>query len=279
MLESDDQLTSGDDVVAVFWTGGWDSTMRVLDLVVHYGCRVQPIYIVDRTRRSWSIELERMDLIREKLQSDYPDRASGLLPMNRIELSDLDTSKLENHPYFDFAERFNTSPQYAFLSLVSEAAGYPKIEVAMHAEDNASDFEILRENVREVHLGCGATTLEMSEITDPQTPTERAMKVFDTYRLPYLFTHPNELAEMAKSHGLNSMLGLTFTCRIPFRGEPCGVCETCRYAISAGKTEHFSKSALLRYRFAPILNPVWIMIVNPKGGLKAIAKRLRLTQS
>lgn len=275
MSDIHDPLTPDEEAVAVFWTGGWDSTHRVVDLVVHYGCRVQPIYMIDKSRRSWSIEVERMDRIRHHLSTEYPDRNHLLLPTIYIDLPDLEIPQFSNHPYRELASKTGTSIQYLYLSRVSEITGYPRIEVAIHSEDDASDYELLREKSKEVSLDCGASTIEF-EPWDPVSPTEHALKVFETYRLPYMFTHPDELAEMAAEHGLTSMLALTFTCRIPFRGEPCGVCETCRYAIRSGKTDHFPKSALLRYRFAPILTPVWIMIVNPKGGMKQIARKLRI---
>lgn len=275
MSEIHDPSTPDEEEIAVFWTGGWDSTTRVVDLVVHYGCPVQPIYVIDRSRRSWSIEVERMERIRDHLSTKYPERAHLLLPTNFIDRSELETSDLVNHPYLKLASKTGTSTQYAYLSKVSEITGYPKIEVAIHSEDDASTYEVLRERVKEVRLECGATTYEMDP-WEPSTQMEHAMKVFETYRLPYMFTHPDKLASMTADHGLNSLLSLTFTCRIPLRGEPCGVCETCRYAIRSGKTDHFPSSALLRYRFSPILTPVWIMIVNPKGGMKQIARKLRI---
>jgi len=52
--------------VNLLWTGGWDSTFRLLYLVFVEKRRVQPYYIVDTERRSTLNELKTMHLIREK---------------------------------------------------------------------------------------------------------------------------------------------------------------------------------------------------------------------
>ncbi|MFO7857943.1 MAG: hypothetical protein R6V11_03385, partial [Ectothiorhodospiraceae bacterium] len=51
----------------VFWTGGWDSTFRVLDLVLHQGEHVVPFYVRDETRQSIEQETRVMDRLREQI--------------------------------------------------------------------------------------------------------------------------------------------------------------------------------------------------------------------
>ena len=55
------------DMRHVLWTGGWDSTYRVLDLVIIKSIDVQPYYIIDEQRSSTKKELETMELIKEEL--------------------------------------------------------------------------------------------------------------------------------------------------------------------------------------------------------------------
>ncbi|HEY1145990.1 MAG TPA: hypothetical protein VGE84_06590, partial [Allosphingosinicella sp.] len=68
------------DIHKVLWTAGWDSTFRVLDLVLVQGVPVQPIYLVIRQRPSTSLEMAHMYLIRLKLAERSEAAAERLLP-------------------------------------------------------------------------------------------------------------------------------------------------------------------------------------------------------
>ena len=46
--------------INLFWTGGWDSTFRLLQLIIVFRKRVQPYYIIDTTRKSVQNEKQAM---------------------------------------------------------------------------------------------------------------------------------------------------------------------------------------------------------------------------
>jgi len=46
-------VDSGDGpVVNLLWTGGWDSTFRLLQLILDTRATIQPVYVIDTARRS-----------------------------------------------------------------------------------------------------------------------------------------------------------------------------------------------------------------------------------
>ena len=51
--------------INLFWTGGWDSTFRLLQLIIVFRKRVQPYYIIDTTRKSVQNEKQAINKIRE----------------------------------------------------------------------------------------------------------------------------------------------------------------------------------------------------------------------
>lgn len=53
-------------IVKIFWTGGWDSTYRMVELS-QCDVIIQPIYCIDKGRKSSDIELNRIQMITEKL--------------------------------------------------------------------------------------------------------------------------------------------------------------------------------------------------------------------
>ena len=62
----------------VLWTGGWDSTFRVLELVLHWKVSVEPHYVIFHP--SAPQEMAAMDAIRQALGSD----AERILPTRAV---------------------------------------------------------------------------------------------------------------------------------------------------------------------------------------------------
>lgn len=91
MLDAD--RMAGSDAPASFapvnllWTGGWDSSFRLLQLLLLHGRRVVPWYLVDETRASARNELAAMQRIRERLFQEHPHTRSLLEPLRRHDVA------------------------------------------------------------------------------------------------------------------------------------------------------------------------------------------------
>ena len=66
--------------INVLWTGGWDSTYRVLELLFIEKKAVRPHYIVNPNRNSLVNEIRAMNRIRRRVLSDHPGLATDFLP-------------------------------------------------------------------------------------------------------------------------------------------------------------------------------------------------------
>ncbi|NRR75753.1 hypothetical protein HRD57_10360 [Tetragenococcus halophilus] len=62
----------------ILWTGGWDSTFRVLSLVILQNKEVQPYYIIDPGRASNEVELLTMEKIKKEVVRKFPN-TKGLI--------------------------------------------------------------------------------------------------------------------------------------------------------------------------------------------------------
>lgn len=67
------------ETVHLLWTGGWDSTYRLLYLLWE-GKQVQPHYIIDTHRPSSGHELRAMEAIRASINKDIERLPGTLLP-------------------------------------------------------------------------------------------------------------------------------------------------------------------------------------------------------
>lgn len=51
------------NIVTILWTGGWDSTFRLLCLAENEDISIQPVYVIDENRKSKEYELDAMNKI------------------------------------------------------------------------------------------------------------------------------------------------------------------------------------------------------------------------
>jgi len=73
------QTVEGKALVKVLWTGGFDSTYRMVELSRH-DVIVQPYYLSDKIRRSKNLELRAMSEISEDIEND-PGTRCRILPL------------------------------------------------------------------------------------------------------------------------------------------------------------------------------------------------------
>lgn len=67
------------NIVRLLWTSGWDSTFRLLQLVVEKGATVLPIYIIS-DRKSTPTEIETMNKIKKLTYKLFPETVGRILP-------------------------------------------------------------------------------------------------------------------------------------------------------------------------------------------------------
>lgn len=56
------------ETVTLLWSGGWDGTFRLLQLASNPIC-IQPIYVIDRNRKSFEYEQKAMNQIIENIRN------------------------------------------------------------------------------------------------------------------------------------------------------------------------------------------------------------------
>lgn len=77
------------DSVHLLWTGGWESTFQLMQLLIVDRRRVTPVYLIDADRRSTGAELRAMKRIKERLFREYPHTRELLRPTRYFAVADL----------------------------------------------------------------------------------------------------------------------------------------------------------------------------------------------
>jgi hypothetical protein len=207
----------------LLWTGGWDSTFRLLDLVLNQNRAVQPYYVVDRRRRSTPIELATMERIKRVL-ADMDTKAITLIGDTRITEKDdilpdpiitasYERIKSEGH----FGSQYDWLPRYvrqnniegAELSWQKGDRGYARL---LNSLEWNGDAMVLAEK--------------------PASPDH---EIFRPFRFPLVHRTKRDMMEIAMRTGFIHLMNITHFCFNPDRkGRACGVCTPCSLAIEEG---------------------------------------------
>lgn len=211
-------------VVHLLWTGGWDSTYRVCELLVRTDVVVEPHYLVSK-RRSTETELRRMADMRRAMEDIVPSAAMRLKPLIVTEQKDVHVHP-ERHARFQrLRQRRPLGVQYEWLSEYAATMDHP-LELAVHAHDKAHDF--LQDDVRPVTLPYGAVKELVARPGDPD------LELFRPFRFPVFDLSKVGMGERAARLGFDDVMRMTWFCHRPKDGQPCGVCEPCRDAMREG---------------------------------------------
>lgn len=205
----------------MLWTGGWDSTYRVLDVVLRHGHPIQPWYVLDEERASTSREVETMDRIRSVLAQRAPE-VSGLLRETRYVRME------EIHPVAELSRMHRAlaiGSQYDWLARMAEQRNLTRLELGAIGGDAGRLRRLLGEDVEQVEGIIGST---YQVVDHPQNPS---LELFRRFQFPILDLTKHDIRREATRHGMLDLMEMTWFCHTPKDGEPCGMCTPCMVAM------------------------------------------------
>lgn len=227
---------ASDDIPAVntthvLWTGGWDSTYRVLELALVKGVRVQPHYLTDPDRESSGKELEAIEAIR----SAAIERGGAIEPLHVQPIEDVAIPEDAAEKHRQLAGRFHIGPQYLWLSEYARQSGIEDLELSVHYDDRAHSVCVLLQSLEDANEGL---------ITGQDASPENLFRFFS---FPLLDLSKVRMRELAQEHGFDDLMELTWFCHQPTRsGKPCGFCNPCHWTLEEGLGNRLPTAARLR---------------------------------
>jgi hypothetical protein len=240
----DSHEDAGPEVSNLLWTGGWDSTFRLLELLLVYRQPVQPYYLIDPYRASTLHEIRAMARIRQALRRYSPERAATLLPTRMHSTEDLGRDDATREHYESLKRRRNLGAQYEWLALFVARHDVPDLELSVHSDDK---FAFIREVAEKRYT---PRTGEYWKVRAQDVPPEVAL--FRPFAFPMLGCSKVRMREIAHAHGFDDLLDQTWFCHRPIRGRPCGLCAPCGFALDEGMAHRIPASGRLRSRVSPL---------------------------
>ncbi|UHQ20202.1 hypothetical protein LVB87_03295 [Lysobacter sp. KIS68-7] len=212
----------------LLWTGGWDSTFRLLQLLLVNKVPVVPHYLRDPTRKSTSIELATMERIVDLLHARHPHTRNLLLPLRSVSLSEIPSDHVISGALRSVRERVYIGSQYEWLSAYCKHNGIQRMELCVHVDDK-------------VHIVLAPFTAKFQEPgseveirADPRFATTAEFALFRYFSFPLFEVEKVEMGHIAEANGWNQVMEMTWFCHSPVNDKPCGVCGPCVYTIQEG---------------------------------------------
>lgn len=228
----------------VLWTGGWDSTYRVLDLTFNHHVTVRPLYIMDPNRPSVSIEQETMLAIADEVNSRLGKTAILSVEVaNRENVEILDGLESE----IDLIKRdYKIGDQYLWIGSYCLSEGLADVDLCIHSDDKAY--------------------LPIRDYNNKGIP----LSLFSMYNLPLIDETKKGMEQKARKSGFGDILEKSWFCHNPTpRGRPCGQCGPCRWTVKEGLGRRLPLGAKIKYYSFPLRkNLKWYydkMLVSFKG--------------
>lgn len=206
------------------WTGGWDSTFRIIQLYQR-DVIIKPIYVLDHNRKSTDKEIETIGLLTKKIKERFKDSKGEIHSPIFIKRKDIPSNLYLKHIFKLIKKKQPIGKQYYWLA--SLAKRYPNLEQGFHKED--------REQLISIN--------EMTEIKDESggrnwIVNRKKMgflkrQLFKNVRFPLCYISKLEMKTYAEKHGFIDILNETWFCH-KSGDKPCGKCIPCKQYVIDG---------------------------------------------
>lgn len=208
----------------VLWTGGWDSTFRIIQLF-NNNLTLQPLYVIDKGRKSTKKEIETIELLTEEIPLKFKASTGKILPVKFVERDNIPTDFYLKFIYRLIKQGRSIGKQYYWLACLSKS--YDNLEQCFHKEDRGQLISMD----------------ELTEITDETGGRNWVInrkkmgflrsQLFKNVRFPLIYTSKLEMKDYAEKHDFIDIMNKTWFCHRSSE-KPCGECSPCKQYVIDG---------------------------------------------
>ncbi|MBW2977312.1 7-cyano-7-deazaguanine synthase [Candidatus Woesearchaeota archaeon] len=214
-----------EQIIHLLWTGGWDSTFRLLYLLLIERREVQLYYLIQSERPQLVIEIRAMEKIKEIITMRYPSTKKLIKPTIIRNMKDFTE-------YEEIDEMFNN-----LLCLTH--IGWQYVGLSKFAKHyNLNELEIcdVKNDCKNAIAGLIASNCEGKghECKIKNRPDNKNLEMFKPFRFPLIYLSKLEMKYIAKEEGFYDIMKHTWYCGSPKKGNPCGKCRPCTIRKASG---------------------------------------------
>lgn len=234
-------------IVNILWTGGWDSTFRVVSLA-DKEVTIQPYYLCDN-RKSEKLELDSIRKIQQDL-GRHPDTRCTFLPLILHQVKDITPDDQISKDYHTVLKTDFFGSQYDWLARFAKTID--NLELSIHKDDTA--YVIIQKYGK--LISHHDPMIGQYYTIDPEASSPEVNRLFGNFRFPMLEMSKLDMKEWAEQNGYTDIMNKTWFCHKPRNGKPCGTCNPCIYTIEEGLSERLDDEALRRYKMHKRMLPI-----------------------
>lgn len=245
-------MTTNNKSINLLWTGGLDSSFRLLELLLIQKKSVQPYYVYDRRRSSMSMELKAMEKIRELIFEKDQNCEKLLMPTIFKELSEIKPNTSITQTYQRVYSDYSIGIQNEWLARFAEETNITDLELSIEA----------RVNVTHPFNGVVLANLDTEKDGDyynyklQNNPSYPDLSLFKNFRFPLIKRTKTQMLKIAKEHDFMDILQHSWFCHSPVNQKPCGICKPCTIAIGEGLWKRIPVYGLFRYIKVHTIRPL-----------------------
>ncbi|MEY2869919.1 MAG: hypothetical protein RIR01_2422 [Bacteroidota bacterium] len=210
------------EVKNVLWTGGWDSTFRIIQLY-NRGICLQPIYVIDNNRPSTTKEIETIEMLSAKIEEKFSNSKGKILPLKLIKRENIPFNLYLKIVFKIIKKQRKIAKQYYWLACLSKK--YNNLEEGFHRADRVQiiNFEDLIEIKDE--------TQHPNWIVNPKKTDFFRRQIFKNIRFPLANISKIDMKKYAEENGFIDIMNQTWFCH-GSTTKPCQKCIPCKQYIT-----------------------------------------------
>ena len=214
------KYSSETEVTSLLWTGGYDSTFRLLQLLCIEKKKVQPIYIIELSYKSPVHELMAMNEIRNMLECKGISK-DQLRPTIYIDKIGIEINNEILKAWTNIKKRRHLGRQYIWIASLCKQYNLYDVELSIEKDS---------ENASSESIACDLTGNRIA----PDIKT-----IFKYFSLPLVDTTRQDMQGVIEKENWLHIMEQTWFCHHPMyhpfkKGIPCGICNPCRVTIEEG---------------------------------------------
>ncbi len=230
-----------------FWTGGWDSTFRLCELVLVKKRAVKPVYVLDPGRKSYKEEIDAIVEIRAMIRNRIKGQFDLLQPVDMVLKDDIPPNREITDLYNVLLKKYkNLGIQYEWLTRYLSWKRLKGVELSIEANLNTPDSPVLLALREKLEDKDGFMEL-------PDDPGDPLTAFFGFYRFALMKTTKRDMVRYALCNSFYDIMIRTWFCHIPRNGQPCGTCTPCELVMKEGMGFRMPIQAKLRYRWKKLM--------------------------
>ena len=236
--------------INLLWTGGWDSTFRLLQILLIENKSVKPFYVIDHKRKSLDMELKAMSAIKLMLLNDYPFTRDLIYPTIYFNISDI----MYNKAFTDIRPKvigsYAKRSQDLWFIYLANYLGITDFEFCMEKQSyTEGEFRPL---ILTDSIGNGHDCRLRDNLKDKDLIGYKCM------RFPLLDLTKSDMKQIAADTGFLYILEKTWFCHFPKFGYPCGICFPCQLVMLNKLNDRMPLLSRIRYHLMRAMKKIVI---------------------